>query len=65
MMSKIQILNGTHNYNKRLVSLIVVVYDVKDTNFEWTKITPTAVLADLAIRVLRQQIVPSVRTAYQ
>ena len=35
MMSKIQNLNGTHNFTKCLHSHNVVVYDVKDTKFEW------------------------------
>ena len=35
MMSKIQNLNGTHNLADYLANLIVVVYDVKDTKFEW------------------------------
>ena len=35
MMSKIQNLNGTHNYLIWHVSIRVVVYDVKDTKFEW------------------------------
>ena len=51
MMSKIQNLNGTHNSISLFLARRAVVYDVKDTNFEWTKITPTAVLADLVILV--------------
>ena len=35
MMSKIQNLNGTHNINKLPNPVILVVYDVKDTKFEW------------------------------
>ena len=35
MMSKIQNLNGTHNKACVNTSLEVVVYDVKDTKFEW------------------------------
>ena len=35
MMSKIQNLNGTHNLTYILYNLIFVVYDVKDTKFEW------------------------------
>ena len=35
MMSKIQNLNGTHNYSSFLNILLFVVYDVKDTKFEW------------------------------
>ena len=35
MMSKIQNLNGTHNGQSTLDFLEVVVYDVKDTKFEW------------------------------
>ena len=35
MMSKIQNLNGTHNADIALISLRAVVYDVKDTKFEW------------------------------
>ncbi len=35
MMSKIQNLNGTHNLCSKLHILIFVVYDVKDTKFEW------------------------------
>ena len=35
MMSKIQNLNGTHNPDFFFHSLLLVVYDVKDTKFEW------------------------------
>ncbi len=35
MMSKIQNLNGTHNLVNLFNILFVVVYDVKDTKFEW------------------------------
>ena len=35
MMSKIQNLNGTHNDNQRVFKNNEVVYDVKDTKFEW------------------------------
>ena len=35
MMSKIQNLNGTHNTNDAYAALLKVVYDVKDTKFEW------------------------------
>ena len=35
MMSKIQNLNGTHNGNPISLKHGVVVYDVKDTKFEW------------------------------
>ena len=35
MMSKIQNLNGTHNTNITYITIEVVVYDVKDTKFEW------------------------------
>ncbi|MBQ8721164.1 MAG: hypothetical protein IJY67_03330 [Paludibacteraceae bacterium] len=35
MMSKIQNLNGTHNLQKKNIALAQVVYDVKDTKFEW------------------------------
>ena len=35
MMSKIQNLNGTHNTLKFIVIFVIVVYDVKDTKFEW------------------------------
>ena len=35
MMSKIQNLNGTHNINLKFYNNIIVVYDVKDTKFEW------------------------------
>ena len=35
MMSKIQNLNGTHNCNVWISIHIIVVYDVKDTKFEW------------------------------
>ena len=34
-MSKIQNLNGTHNFAVLFHNIIVVVYDVKDTKFEW------------------------------
>ena len=35
MMSKIQNLNGTHNTDKVKSEKSQVVYDVKDTKFEW------------------------------
>ena len=35
MMSKIQNLNGTHNYTFLANIRLSVVYDVKDTKFEW------------------------------
>ena len=35
MMSKIQNLNGTHNILYYIYFLYIVVYDVKDTKFEW------------------------------
>ena len=35
MMSKIQNLNGTHNLINVFTLPIGVVYDVKDTKFEW------------------------------
>ena len=35
MMSKIQNLNGTHNNLIEMMIHLVVVYDVKDTKFEW------------------------------
>ena len=35
MMSKIQNLNGTHNRKSIEHTLSSVVYDVKDTKFEW------------------------------
>ena len=35
MMSKIQNLNGTHNLVLALIVVFQVVYDVKDTKFEW------------------------------
>ena len=35
MMSKIQNLNGTHNNNINYFFTHNVVYDVKDTKFEW------------------------------
>ena len=35
MMSKIQNLNGTHNDNYYRDQNLSVVYDVKDTKFEW------------------------------
>ena len=34
-MSKIQNLNGTHNGIFLSIFLLLVVYDVKDTKFEW------------------------------
>ena len=40
MMSKIQNLNGTHNIVKDLNSEEKVVYDVKDTKFEWNSQHP-------------------------
>ena len=35
MMSKIQNLNGTHNHAINFQKKELVVYDVKDTKFEW------------------------------
>ena len=35
MMSKIQNLNGTHNVEIERYNIARVVYDVKDTKFEW------------------------------
>ena len=35
MMSKIQNLNGTHNTDEEFEKKHGVVYDVKDTKFEW------------------------------
>ena len=35
MMSKIQNLNGTHNIYANFFEKSCVVYDVKDTKFEW------------------------------
>ena len=35
MMSKIQNLNGTHNLAGLNNLFLIVVYDVKDTKFEW------------------------------
>ena len=35
MMSKIQNLNGTHNTIVANGAILEVVYDVKDTKFEW------------------------------
>ena len=35
MMSKIQNLNGTHNSYISIDAYLLVVYDVKDTKFEW------------------------------
>ena len=35
MMSKIQNLNGTHNIQGEHTKNDLVVYDVKDTKFEW------------------------------
>ena len=34
-MSKIQNLNGTHNMAYTAITDALVVYDVKDTKFEW------------------------------
>ena len=34
-MSKIQNLNGTHNRIVKKLFTCIVVYDVKDTKFEW------------------------------
>ena len=34
-MSKIQNLNGTHNWLAQRGQQTLVVYDVKDTKFEW------------------------------
>ena len=34
-MSKIQNLNGTHNRREFQIFPVKVVYDVKDTKFEW------------------------------
>ena len=35
MITKIQNLNGTHNHFDEFVCVLDVVYDVKDTKFEW------------------------------
>ncbi len=35
MMSKIQNLNGTHNGASSVIRNEFIVYDVKDTKFEW------------------------------
>ena len=40
MMSKIQNLNGTHNYTNNTLRPMSVVYDVKDTKFEWNSQQP-------------------------
>ena len=40
MMSKIQNLNGTHNHTANNFKIITVVYDVKDTKFEWNSQPP-------------------------
>ena len=40
MMSKIQNLNGTHNRIAQVVVNNSVVYDVKDTKFEWNSQQP-------------------------
>ena len=40
MMSKIQNLNGTHNILLQYFLEYLVVYDVKDTKFEWNSQQP-------------------------
>ena len=35
MMSKIRNLNGTHNNREVIYIYLYVVYDIKDTKFEW------------------------------
>ena len=40
MMSKIQNLNGTHNLLQFQLFVLNVVYDVKDTKFEWNSQRP-------------------------
>ena len=40
MMSKIQNLNGTHNCGISSLRVNIVVYDVKDTKFEWNSQLP-------------------------
>ena len=40
MMSKIQNLNGTHNIPPVFMLTFAVVYDVKDTKFEWNSQRP-------------------------
>ena len=40
MMSKIQNLNGTHNKLSMFMQPKRVVYDVKDTKFEWNSQLP-------------------------
>ena len=40
MMSKIQNLNGTHNSQSNALKRHLVVYDVKDTKFEWNSQPP-------------------------
>ena len=44
MMSKIQNLNGTHNVLVKSITALLVVYDVKDTKFEWNS-QPSALAA--------------------
>ena len=39
-MSKIQNLNGTHNLDVLNSTDVKVVYDVKDTKFEWNSQRP-------------------------
>ena len=41
MMSKIQNLNGTHNELVVVIFATCVVYDVKDTKFEWNSQQPS------------------------
>ena len=53
MMSKIQNLNGTHNVEIVRIPCGIVVYDVKDTKFEWnsqliaSKCSTTSVVYDV------------------
>ena len=49
MMSKIQNLNGTHNYVRWAYLYRFVVYDVKDTKFEWNSQRNTNLLMLLPV----------------
>ena len=51
MMSKIQNLNGTHNNLISAIKNHLVVYDVKDTKFEWNS-QPSNTLSPQAVGCL-------------
>ena len=49
MMSKIQNLNGTHNKFHEILHTNFVVYDVKDTKFEWNSQHKTEISLKISV----------------